>query len=151
MKHAWLAAALAAMLIAGCQGAADRTALRQCLLPQGDPGAGRQAFITLRCTGCHRVSGDPELPAPVAAEGGPVLGDRATIHTPGSLATAIVAPSHTIAPGGAAWREGELSRMGEYASIMTIQQLADLVSYLEEPGGERQRYRAEMARPAPPY
>ncbi len=35
-------------------------------LPDGDPAAGRQALIDLRCTACHTVYAETDLPAPVA-------------------------------------------------------------------------------------
>jgi hypothetical protein len=42
--------------------------------PVGDVGAGRQAFIDLKCTTCHAVVSEPDFPRPVSANPGPTLG-----------------------------------------------------------------------------
>ena len=34
-------------------------------LPAGDADAGREAFLSLSCTRCHRVAGEKEFPEPV--------------------------------------------------------------------------------------
>ena len=68
------------------------------MLPEGEPEAGRDAFVSLGCAGCHTVAWDEELPDSRAASLGPELGlDVATLG-PGGLATSIVAPSHSVSP-----------------------------------------------------
>lgn len=104
-------------------------------LPRGATGAGRQAFVDLKCTACHRVTGEPDLPAPVSANPGPDLGAELASRTAGAVATAIVAPSHAMSVAtGAAVRAGvtgALSPMGDYSESMTVRQLLDLIAYLQ--------------------
>src|SRR3989338_5288895 len=81
-------------------------------LPEGDPVAGRDAFVKLKCASCHWVANDTEFAGPVADKTGPLLGYRQAGYSVGWLANSIVTPSHTIAVGsnGLA-EEGKLSRM----------------------------------------
>ena len=103
-------------------------------LPQGDPDAGRQAFIDLRCTSCHQVTGESALSSPVSQSPGPELGAALAERPAGSLATAIVAPSHAMSiqtsPETRANVEGVLSPMGDYSDTMTVRQLLDMIAYL---------------------
>lgn len=106
-------------------------------LPKGSADGGRQAFIDLRCTACHEVAGDSTLPRPVSSSPGPTLGAAQPGRPPGSLATAIVAPSHSMSiatsPETRANVEGVLSPMGDYSDTMAVRQLLDLIAYLEGP------------------
>jgi sulfur-oxidizing protein SoxX len=102
-------------------------------LPDGDAAAGRQAFVDLRCYACHEVAGVPveDLERIVQVE----LGGKTTyVKTYGELVTSIINPSHKIAPPHreSGLPEGQ-SLMG-YAylnDVMTVQQLVDLVAFLE--------------------
>jgi L-cysteine S-thiosulfotransferase len=104
-------------------------------LPDGSPAAGQQAFVDLKCSSCHRVAG-VALPEPVADPivpvtlGGPWPNER----TDGELLTAIINPSHKIAAGfpPELLTTGSRSRMGEYADVMTVRQLIDIVAFLHE-------------------
>lgn len=104
-------------------------------LPRGATGAGRQAFVDLKCTACHRVTGEPDLPAPVSGNPGPDLGAGLASRPSGVVATAIVAPSHAMSVDtGAEVRAGVtgvLSPMGDYSESMTVRQLLDLIAYLQ--------------------
>lgn len=100
--------------------------------PQGDPVAGRAAFVALGCTSCHGVEGDGGLRAPASANPGPTLG-RPPLRHAGVVASAIVSPSHQVRPSVAAGLEGELSPMGDYSEILTVRQLVDVVAYLLAP------------------
>jgi len=103
-------------------------------LPAGDVEAGRQAFIALQCHGCHRING-VDLPqflgtAPVAIVLG---GQSARVRTYGDLVTSIINPSHRLIQGYPAEqvsRDGE-SIMPVLTSVMTVQQLIDLVALLQ--------------------
>lgn len=114
-------------------------------LPDGNAVAGERAFVDLKCHSCHRVDG-VVLPAPVADPGVDVLlgGDVMRPRTDGELITAIINPSHRLAPGYPIEqvRLGDRSRMGDYGYAMTVQQLVDLVAFLHE------RYR--VIQPPPP-
>jgi len=103
-------------------------------LPTGDSTAGQAAFIALQCTTCHQVAG---LDLPAAQETGPARvtlgGDVTKVKTYGELVTSIINPSHRLAWG---YSEEQVSRDGEslmrvYNEIMTVQQLIDLVAFLQ--------------------
>jgi mono/diheme cytochrome c family protein len=105
------------------------------VLPQGDPRSGRQAFLDLKCVVCHRVTREPEFPAPVSDSRGPDL-DQGLRRRPSSeLAAAIVLPSHAMSLKTSDEIknrvEGGLSPMPDFSRIMTVRQLADLLAYLQ--------------------
>jgi cytochrome c2 len=104
-------------------------------LPAGNIDQGRKTFVELECNACHSV-GDIER---VAAGEGPdinvELGGRVTaVKTYGDLVTSVINPSHKTswryAKQTVAAERGEL-KMEVYNEIMTVQQLVDLVTYLE--------------------
>lgn len=103
-------------------------------LPKGDARAGRQAFLNLKCTACHSVANEAGFPPPFSNNLGPALDLRRPFRSPSEVATAIVAPSHSISSGTSpelkARLEGELSPMGDFSQAMTVRQLADMVEYL---------------------
>jgi hypothetical protein len=103
-------------------------------LPEGDIARGQTTFVSLQCHACHSVSGvdlpkiDPELEPHVR-----LGGEVARISTYGELVTSIVNPSHKLASGyksDVVAREGE-SWMANYNEVMTVQQLVDLVAFLQ--------------------
>lgn len=104
-------------------------------LPGGDADAGRQVFVDLRCTACHRVEGEPDLGEPVSTSVGPDLGPELAAQPLGNLATAIVAPSHAMSirtsPDTRGQVDGVLSPMGDYSEVMTMRQLLDVLAYLD--------------------
>lgn len=99
-------------------------------LPEGDAIAGRQAFIDLQCVACHKVAGDTLMPEPVSSGPSPVFGVAQSTYKSRFLAQSIISPSHAFAPGFADHKD-PLSRMGDFSSSITIQQLSDLVAYLK--------------------
>ena len=125
----------------------------QLILPEGDAAAGNQAFLDLGCTTCHTVRGTETLPAP-KMEKSLELGPTLTGLSRGGIATQVVRPTHVNAeatelwtdwdPGQRVWLgpgqdvgEGEeaqlrqASRMSDYRAVMTVQQLSDLVAFLQ--------------------
>jgi len=100
-------------------------------LEEGDPVAGRRTFIAMQCIDCHRVEGDPALPAGRRSIAGPVLRDLDQLPAQ-DVATRIT--SRTTGVG-----EELFGRtMKDYAQPMTARQLADVVAYLRHPRiGER--------------
>ena len=104
-------------------------------LPMGDPAAGREAFVTLRCTTCHTVADDTELATPTSDSPGPELGPNFVYQAAGDIATSVLAPSHSISirkPARTQTRGADvLSPMADYSEAMTVRQLLDLVAYLE--------------------
>lgn len=129
---AWAAVAVAALLFAACE--SGRHASTGFRLAAGDAGRGKQAFIELECYTCHEVAGSdlpqPSVQPPVPVKlGGAVLREK----TDGYLAAAILNPSHAIAG-----RPKEMvminnqSRMPDLRDRMTLQQLTDLVEFLQQ-------------------
>ncbi len=100
-------------------------------VPIGDAAAGREAFVALYCTSCHAVEGESGMAEPVASQMPvPMLGPDHGKMSRGKLASAIVAPSHTVSKEVAKKTEGKLSPMADFSETMTVRQLVDLVAYL---------------------
>lgn len=105
-------------------------------LPDGDAAVGERTFVEMQCTSCHTVDSEQvQLPEP--AEGVEVVvelgGETTQVRTYGHLVTAIINPSHTVAPGylkADTFSDGE-SLMQNYNQTMTVQQLTDLVAFLQ--------------------
>jgi len=104
-------------------------------LPEGNADKGRTTFVELECNACHSV-GDIER---VAGREGPDIdlrlgGQVTAIKTYGDLVTSVINPSHKTS-----WRyidqdiaaERAELKMVVYNEIMTVQQLVDMVTYLE--------------------
>ncbi len=108
-------------------------------LPGGDPAAGRQAFLDLRCTACHRVPSEPAFPLPVSANPGPPIEARLAGRDVSYLAASIIAPSHQLSlatdKGVREHLDGVLSPMGDFSRVMTVRQLVDLHAYLRSTMG----------------
>lgn len=118
--------------LAGCD--RDRMSERGFSLPEGDPVAGRDTFIYMQCHQCHTIAGEtfaalPGLDPPYVELGGPVT----RVKSYGELVTAIINPSHKLASGYAeeVVSEGGESNMYIYNQYMTVQELVDLVMFLQ--------------------
>jgi len=103
-------------------------------LPDGDAQAGREAFLYMQCHQCHTIVGE-QLPV-IAGQEPPyvVLGGKVTrVTTYGELITSIINPSHKLAKGYAeeVIAENDESNMYIYNQHMTIQELIDIVMYLQ--------------------
>ena len=103
-------------------------------LPDGDAQAGREAFLYMQCHQCHSIEGE-QLPGIPGQEPPYIeLGGQVTkVKTYGELVTAIINPSHRLATRYAEQvvaEDGE-SKMHVYNSYMTVQQLIDIVMYLQ--------------------
>ena len=104
-------------------------------LPDGDAQAGREVFLYMQCHQCHTVVGEefeelPGMTPPYVVLGG----TTAHVKTYGELVTAIINPSHRLATGYArevVAEDGE-SNMYIYNQHMTVQELVDLVMYLQD-------------------
>ena len=104
-------------------------------LPDGDPIIGQQAFLSLQCHACHTISGvdlpSINLEAPVTV----MLGGPTTrVKTYGELVTSIINPSHKLIKR---YPEEEISSEGQsfmptVNEFMTVQQLIDLVAFLQD-------------------
>jgi len=121
----------AVALLAGCD--RDRMSERGFALPEGNPMAGRETFLYMQCNQCHTIDGEtlPTLPGaePFVELGGPVT----RVKSYGELVTAIINPSHKLASGypkDLVAENGE-SKMYVYNGYMTVQELIDLVAFLQ--------------------
>ena len=102
-------------------------------LPDGNAQAGRETFIYMQCNQCHTIDGE-ELPRIAGSEPYVELGGDVTqVKTYGELVTAIINPSHKLADGYAAEQVSEdgVSNMYVYNGFMTVQELTDLVMFLQ--------------------
>ncbi len=104
-------------------------------LPDGNAEDGRRAFVQLRCIVCHQAEGiDAKFegtPAATVRLGG----DTLRVKSYGELVTAIINPSHRIAPGtdlSVVAPEGKsLMEAARLNDVMTVRQLVDLVAFLQ--------------------
>jgi hypothetical protein len=103
-------------------------------LPDGNAVAGREAFLNLQCHQCHTLVGEefaqiPGVDPPYVALGGKVT----RVKTYGQLVTSIINPSHRLATGyeKAVVAADDESKMYVYNGYMTVQQLIDIVMFLQ--------------------
>ena len=123
---------LALAALGGCE--ADRMSEKSFILPEGNALDAQTAFIFLHCYERHTIDG-VELPPLISDEQPYVqLGRRVSqVKTYGQLLTSIINPSHKLAPGYAIEtisQDGQ-SKMPLYNSYMTVQELIDIVSFLQ--------------------
>ncbi len=101
-------------------------------LPAGDIAEGKATYKRLACYECHSIS-------EIEWQGGSdslkiELGGEVTMEKSyGDLVTSVINPSHKIARRykQIATTEGGLSKMKNYNEVMTVQELVDLVTYLQ--------------------
>jgi hypothetical protein len=120
------------LALSGCD--EDRTmSERGFRLPEGNVMAGRETFLYMHCNQCHTIKGE-ELPAIPGFEPFIELGGAVTrVKTYGELVTAVINPSHKLAEGYAKdlVSEDGKSKMYVYNGFMTVQELTDLVMFLQ--------------------
>jgi sulfur-oxidizing protein SoxX len=102
-------------------------------LPDGDRDQGEQTFVSMNCHHCHTVAAT-DLPLVDNRELSIRLGGEVPrIGTYGELVTAIINPSHRLAKGHLTEdvsQDGE-SLMKNYNDVLTVNQLIDLVAFLQ--------------------
>ena len=101
-------------------------------LPPGNAESGKATFQQLSCGTCHSVKGEDS--GETTRKIHVVLGGPTTrVRTYGELVTSVINPSHRIARTnlGEATDESGTSNMKVYNEVMTVQQLVDLVTYLQ--------------------
>jgi sulfur-oxidizing protein SoxX len=102
-------------------------------LPDGNAVAGRETFLYMHCNQCHTIKGEefPQIPGfePYVELGGAVT----RVKTYGELVTAVINPSHKLAEGYPTElvSENGKSKMYYYNGFMTVQELTDLVMFLQ--------------------
>lgn len=102
-------------------------------LPDGDIESGKTTFTDLACNDCHSVA---DIGQSAGSDSGLSIrlgGPTNSVKTYGELVTSIINPSHVITrrhPPQPVTVEGE-SAMRSYNEVMTVEQLIDLVTFLE--------------------
>jgi len=104
-------------------------------LPKGDTDKGRTTFVDLECNSCHSIGDIERIPG---HEGPDIYvrlgGEVSTVKTYGDLMTSVINPSYKTdrryANTNVAAGEGNV-KMIAHNDTMTVQQLVDLVTYLE--------------------
>jgi mono/diheme cytochrome c family protein len=104
--------------------------------PEGSVGgsidAGRQAFVRLGCYNCHDVSGGG-VPAPTVVPAVQLGGRTLVPPSKSKLESDIELPSSHFAVGypQSQIMTGDRSKMPDYSKVLTKQQVADLVAFLD--------------------
>ncbi len=107
-------------------------------LPDGNADYGQAYFVEFRCVDCHTVVGlEDELVAPEGIDpimDVPLGGQTTRIATYGELVTSIINPSHKVSTQYrlSPAMEEEVSPMRNYNSIMTVDELIDIVAFVQE-------------------
>jgi sulfur-oxidizing protein SoxX len=118
--------------LGGCD--QDRTmSERGFRLPDGNASVGRETFLYMHCNQCHTIK-DEQLPTVAGFEPFVELGGSLTrVKTYGELVTAIINPSHKLADGYPEdlVSDNGKSKMYVYNGFMTVQELTDLVMFLQ--------------------
>lgn len=127
--------AILALGFIGTAACGDRMSRIGFSLPEGSVERGHEAFLYLQCHACHTIAGvdlpqEPHAPEPPFVELG---GDVTRVKTYGQLLTAIINPSHKLAEGypEELIAEDGKSRMPVYNEVMTVQELIDIVAFLQ--------------------
>lgn len=124
-----MAGLLMLSLLPGCDSGLKSS--RGFRLPDGDADKGKAAFVELKCYTCHQVEGVAALPAPTAFNL-TLGGETARVKTYGELVTSIINPSHVISePYRRQLTDAKLSPMPEFNRTMTVEQVIDLVAFLQ--------------------
>lgn len=131
------------LLIAGLLGMAGCTKESTGFsLPQGDVSAGKRVFVELRCNDCHSISdieyAESEVPVEywgkeTTGKIHVVLGGKTDRYrTQGELVASVINPGHRISTSYARHLATTDSPMRTYNQVMTVQELIDLVTFLQE-------------------
>jgi len=103
-------------------------------LPEGNAEAGKATFVELACNACHSTSDVEQLEKDPSQDIAVFLGgDVSKVKTYAHLVTSVINPSHRISgvnPPEMVKINGQ-SRMPVYNSLMTVEQLIDVVTYLQ--------------------
>lgn len=121
------------IVVAGCDNR-DAMSGKGFSLPDGDPLVGAEVFLYMQCNQCHTIRGEELPPIPMANPPYVELGGFVSrVKTYSELITAIINPSHKLASGYAKHMvsENDESKMHTYNEYMTVQELIDLVMYLQ--------------------
>lgn len=102
-------------------------------LPEGNFDQGEDNFVSLGCNNCHSAAGVDQVNPEEAIISFELGGISPRVTTYAELMTSIINPSHRLSyrlPKEQSSVDGE-SLMKNYNDVMTVQQLIDLVAYLQ--------------------
>ena len=100
-------------------------------LPTGDIERGEMIYKSFSCNSCHSIS-NIEWQGGADSLNVPLGGAVSTQKTYGELVTSVINPSHKIARKHQQHLTDEgLSKMTNYNEVMTVQELIDLIAYLQ--------------------
>lgn len=101
-------------------------------LPEGNIEAGKAVFLALQCNNCHSTA-DVEQVDSKTGISVTLGGEVGRVKTYADLVTSVINPSHRLARGYpvADIAEGTESLMRNYNQVMSVQELVDVVSYLQ--------------------
>jgi sulfur-oxidizing protein SoxX len=106
---------------------------REFSLPEGNYERGQSAFIALECNSCHSAAGVDQHKPESAIVSFPLGGESPRMTTTAELLTSIVNPSHRLSHR-LSLEDSSVngkSKMSNYNEVMTVQQLIDLIAYLQ--------------------
>lgn len=102
-------------------------------LPPGDEEAGRATFALLQCNECHSVEGVHYVGSEIHDIKVDLGGPTTRVKTYADLVTSIINPSHKLSRGldnNTVTPDGQ-SQMRTYNEFMTVQELTDIVTFLQ--------------------
>ena len=105
-------------------------------LPEGNAEQGKETFMDLGCGYCHTVAGVEGLRENITEPERTVVlgGEKPRVYTYGELVTSVINPSHKISQpelGDVVDEDGN-SQMVNYNDVMTVTEMTDLVTFLEQ-------------------
>ena len=104
-------------------------------LPDGDVKLGQLKFVELSCVDCHSIVGKDEMRQgvePIMTV--PIGGKTTRVVTYGQLVTSVINPSHKISQRHmmSLIQDEGVSKMRNYNSVMTVDDLINLVAFLQD-------------------
>ena len=105
-------------------------------LPEGDTAKGEMVFIKYQCLACHSLSGFDDASIVKQFEQPIRLGGSSSVvKTYAQLVTAVINPSHELAPRARSLEtitnEDGTSKMPIFNDVMTVTELVNLVAFLQ--------------------
>jgi hypothetical protein len=119
-------------------------------VPPGDPRTGREVFVKLECYKCHAIKGEhfPHA-AKRPGDAGPDLTGMGSHHPPAYFLESILNPNAVIVTGPGHTGPDGLSIMPDYRASLSVDELIDLVAYMQSLKGEDGHSPAGGGRQAP--
>ncbi len=123
----------AGLALAGCDGGPKSS--KGFSLPDGDVAQGQATFVDLGCLDCHSIVGKDDLREgiePIMTV--PIGGKTTRLATYGQLVTSIINPTHKLSQRYMMTliQEDGMSKMRNYNSIMTVEELINMVAFLQD-------------------